>query len=309
LKSVVDTKLKELDLVSFTNKKAGTLSGGNKRKLSVAIAMIGAPPVVFLDEPSTGMDPVARRFMWDVIAKIATSSKLCSIILTTHSMEECEALCSRIGIMVGGRLRCEGSIQHIKNRFGKGFAAEIKLDPPTAEYIERVAGTMKNLLGHTPDAPIDSITIKREMLPSIGTSLNAVERINEITPVGAGWTIHAAFERSFTPSPSAPPNSKEIPLLEFVSWWAIEDIAASCTNYITVVAFPEAEMNERQGSQLRFKIPPQKESLGKLFAKLEQAKKIVNIQSYSLGQTSLENIFNSFASQQEEERGVARGLK
>jgi ATP-binding cassette subfamily A (ABC1) protein 3 len=74
------------------------LSGGNKRKLSVAIAMIGEPSIVFLDEvmifqnslilsqPSTGMDPVARRFMWQVISRISTQDALCSIILTTHSM-------------------------------------------------------------------------------------------------------------------------------------------------------------------------------------------------------------------------------
>jgi ATP-binding cassette subfamily A (ABC1) protein 3 len=71
---------------------AGTYSGGNKRKLSVAIAMIGNPPVIFLDEPSTGVDPAARRFMWDVISRISSVRKTTSIVLTTHSMEEAEAL-------------------------------------------------------------------------------------------------------------------------------------------------------------------------------------------------------------------------
>ena len=63
-------QLREMDLTDFADKAAGSLSGGNKRKLSVAIAMIGSPSIVFLDEPSTGMDPVSRRFMWDVISKI-----------------------------------------------------------------------------------------------------------------------------------------------------------------------------------------------------------------------------------------------
>ena len=85
----VEDKLEQMDLRSFANKAAGSLSGGNKRKLSVAIAMIGDPRIVFLDEPSTGMDPVARRFMWEVIANISTRSAngQCSVILTTHSME------------------------------------------------------------------------------------------------------------------------------------------------------------------------------------------------------------------------------
>lgn len=99
--ATVNEQLKRMDLVQFANKKAGTLSGGNKRKLCVAIALIGPgnvpPPIIFLDEPSTGVDPVARRFMWNVISRIATERRQCSIILTTHSMEECEALANRVG--------------------------------------------------------------------------------------------------------------------------------------------------------------------------------------------------------------------
>ena len=64
-----------MNLKSYENVCSMNLSGGNKRKLSVAIAMLGNPPIVFLDEPSTGMDPEARRFMWDVISKISTLRK------------------------------------------------------------------------------------------------------------------------------------------------------------------------------------------------------------------------------------------
>jgi len=99
-----------MDLLRFANVCAGKLSGGNKRKLSVSIAMIGNPPIVFLDEPSTGMDPEARRFMWDVISRISTERKRSSIILTTHSMEEAEALSTKMGIMVEGELKCLGSV-------------------------------------------------------------------------------------------------------------------------------------------------------------------------------------------------------
>ncbi len=61
-----------MNLKEYENKMSGTLSGGNKRKLSVAMAMIGNPRIIFLDEPSTGMDPKARRFMWKVISRVAT---------------------------------------------------------------------------------------------------------------------------------------------------------------------------------------------------------------------------------------------
>ena len=72
---MIEAKLVEMDLKKFENVCAGTYSGGNKRKLSVAIAMLGNPSIVFLDEPSTGMDPGARRFMWNVISRISTERK------------------------------------------------------------------------------------------------------------------------------------------------------------------------------------------------------------------------------------------
>ena len=63
-----------------------------------------------------GMDPVARRAMWDVVESVSSHQKLCSVVLTTHSMEECEALCGRLCIMVGGRMKCLGSVQHLKSK-------------------------------------------------------------------------------------------------------------------------------------------------------------------------------------------------
>jgi len=122
LEDQIRVLLDALSLTQYQNRKAGTYSGGNKRKLSAAIAMIGNPPVVFLDEPSTGMDPVSRRHMWSFIN--TTMEGRC-VILTTHSMEECEALCHRLGIMVDGQLRCLGTPQHLKSRFGHGYQLDV----------------------------------------------------------------------------------------------------------------------------------------------------------------------------------------
>ncbi|KAJ0389512.1 hypothetical protein ATCC90586_012024 [Pythium insidiosum] len=97
--SVID----RLGLGEFRKRLTRGLSGGNKRKVSTAIALLGDPAIVILDEPSTGMDPSARRKMWNVIAA-QCAAKATSVLLTTHSMEECEALCSRVGILVKGRL-------------------------------------------------------------------------------------------------------------------------------------------------------------------------------------------------------------
>ena len=65
--------------------------------IGVGIALMGSPQLVFLDEPSTGVDPGARRFMWDIISRLSTHRKECTVVLTTHNMEEAEALCSSIG--------------------------------------------------------------------------------------------------------------------------------------------------------------------------------------------------------------------
>lgn len=117
--NIINTIIEEMSLNEFINKKSGNLSGGNKRKLSVAIAMIGNPPIILLDEPSAGMDPEARRYMWKVIHKITKKRKKSSVILTTHSMEEAETLCQKMGILVNGKFKCFGSASIIKEVYGK----------------------------------------------------------------------------------------------------------------------------------------------------------------------------------------------
>ena len=120
----VCSALSQVTLTPYADRVCGSYSGGNKRKLSLAIALVGSPAVVFLDEPSSGMDPVSRRHMWEIIMRERT---LRSIVLTTHSMEECEALCTRIGIMTAGRLQCLGGQQHLKTKYGGGYMLELRV--------------------------------------------------------------------------------------------------------------------------------------------------------------------------------------
>ncbi|XP_012866697.1 PREDICTED: ATP-binding cassette sub-family A member 3 [Dipodomys ordii] len=121
----VENTLRGLLLEPHANKLVRTYSGGNKRKLSTGIALIGEPAVIFLDEPSTGMDPVARRLLWDTVARARESGK--AIVITSHSMEECEALCTRLAIMVQGQFKCLGSPQHLKSKFGSGYSLQAKV--------------------------------------------------------------------------------------------------------------------------------------------------------------------------------------
>lgn len=122
----ITTKIaEELNFTKHLDKQVKAYSGGNKRKLSTAVALIGNPTVIYLDEPTTGMDPGAKRNLWNVVCKVRDKGK--TIILTSHSMEECEALCTRLAIMVNGEFKCLGSSQHLKNKFSQGFVLTVKV--------------------------------------------------------------------------------------------------------------------------------------------------------------------------------------
>ncbi|XP_041364325.1 cholesterol transporter ABCA5-like [Gigantopelta aegis] len=124
--SLVNYYIENLQVEDHVNKWAVKLSGGTQRKVSYAISMLSTPQIVLLDEPSTGMDPQSKRFLWDTISSSFKSSGR-GAILTTHYMEEADALCSRVAIMVNGQIQCLGPTQHLKDKFGSGYLLEIKL--------------------------------------------------------------------------------------------------------------------------------------------------------------------------------------
>jgi ABC-type multidrug transport system ATPase subunit len=122
--ATVDESVKRMCLESHQHTVCEHLSGGNKRKLSTAVALIGDPDVVLLDEPSTGVDVGARRFLWDIIGDIRKRGH--ALVLTSHSMEECEVLCTRLTIMVAGQFRCLGTPTQLKAKYGDGYTLTIK---------------------------------------------------------------------------------------------------------------------------------------------------------------------------------------
>ncbi|KAG7397743.1 hypothetical protein PHYBOEH_000282 [Phytophthora boehmeriae] len=118
LKSSVDKMIDDVGLTEIRHALAKTLSGGQKRKLSVALAFLGGSKLVFLDEPTSGMDPYSRRFTWNLLQQ---SREDRVIVLTTHFMDEADILGDRIAILADGQLRCAGSSLFLKNRFGAGY--------------------------------------------------------------------------------------------------------------------------------------------------------------------------------------------
>lgn len=131
ISDITNKMASELGFSKHLDSRIKVFSGGNKRKLSTALALIGDPSLIFLDEPTTGMDPGAKHQLWSIINKTRNSGR--SVVMTSHSMEECEALCTRLAIMVNGEFKCLGSTQHLKNKFSKGFILTVKTGQDSAD--------------------------------------------------------------------------------------------------------------------------------------------------------------------------------
>ncbi|KAF8390227.1 hypothetical protein HHK36_024752 [Tetracentron sinense] len=156
LTQAVEESLKSVNLFhgDVGDKQAGKYSGGMKRRLSVAISLIGDPKVVYMDEPSTGLDPASRNNLWNVVKRAKQDR---AIILTTHSMEEAEVLCDRLGIFVDGSLQCIGNPKELKGRYGGSYvftmttssSEEAEVENlvrrlyPSANKIYHISGTQK----------------------------------------------------------------------------------------------------------------------------------------------------------------------
>lgn len=116
IKNKVDEIINEFDLNEVENDLAKTLSGGWQRRLSITMSLISEPKILFLDEPTLGLDVIARRELWHIIKKLKNKV---TIILTTHYLEEVEALSDRVGIMAKGILKAEGTVEELKKISGK----------------------------------------------------------------------------------------------------------------------------------------------------------------------------------------------
>ncbi|KAH8387873.1 hypothetical protein KR093_009980 [Drosophila rubida] len=232
IKPLSERLAKALGFMRHLDKPTNVYSGGNKRKLSTAVAMIGGPAVVYLDEPTTGMDPAARRQLWNVVCAVRDSGK--SIVLTSHSMEECEALCTRLAIMVNGEFQCMGSTQHLKNLYSKGLVLKLKV------YCGRA-----------------TLRISHMYVPQNTTLLSR--------------SLHY--------------RSSMLSVIHFV---------------LSLCVFSD----DNRG-MLSYYIPLTDIKWSKIFGVIERNRYRLNIEDYSISQTSLEDIFLEFAQLQRSDTRVA----
>jgi len=165
-----------IDLVGLTEKKGSkirTLSGGQRRRVDVALGIVGRPELLFLDEPTTGFDPAARRQFWDLIRALAAEGA--TILLTTHYLEEAEALADRLAVLVGGQIVAEGTPATLGGRAQAGAKVSWRSDGTNqTETVPDPTDLVRRLVKE--DADLSTLTITRPTLEDIYLNLIGATR-------------------------------------------------------------------------------------------------------------------------------------
>ncbi len=184
-----------LDVVALREKKDAwveKLSGGQRQRLAIACALVGNPDLLFLDEPTTGLDPQSRRQLWDVIE--AFRSRGGTVVLTTHYMDEAERLCDRIAVMDHGRVIALGSPRELIASLGADHVVEFALADGAEPPAEAVLAALPGVVSARRDGPRWSLTVAEphRSLPALMTELE--RRGAEMTEL---LTHHATLEDLF----------------------------------------------------------------------------------------------------------------
>jgi len=305
VKEAAASKLAQVGLSEFdSDRLAAGYSGGMKRRLSLANATIGNPQIVFLDECSTGVDPVARREIWEMISNMVSDKNVpkedrTSVILTTHSMEECEALCPRIGIMAGGNLKCLGSAQQLKSKFGQGYQVELKIknvETADKDYVDILNGLAKTA-GVTEDDAIErgdeiflDLDKTKEALNEVSSDGYLTDLVNEKNLNGQGYLV---WKEAKSP--------RGIDLDE-IAEFATSELRMRFLFEFFNTTYPDNVLRERQDTKTRYEVSSKGVRIGDIFAAIEENKVRLMVAEYGVSQTSLEQVFNIHAAEAEKSK-------
>ncbi|CAL7936973.1 unnamed protein product [Xylocopa violacea] len=176
---MVESALRRLDLLKYAHKRVSSLSGGNKRKLCAALSVMAPVPVILMDEPTSGMDPTTKDLMAKTIKRMTKNQ--CCVILTSHSVTECENLCNRVGILAKAGLRCIGPPHHLKHKFGEGYIAFLRFRQPVSS-----ADLRRAIVKYFPQAVVSSrqasaarLLVPRSQDMPVSTSFNKLKLLAE----------------------------------------------------------------------------------------------------------------------------------
>jgi ABC-2 type transport system ATP-binding protein len=136
---IADDLLERFSLTDAARRKVSTYSGGMRRRLDIAMSLIGSPPVIFLDEPTTGLDPQSRAEVWDSIRQLAANGT--TVLLTTQYLDEAEQLASRIAILHQGRIIANGTLAELKQLFPPAKVEYVEKQPTLEEIFLAIIGT------------------------------------------------------------------------------------------------------------------------------------------------------------------------
>jgi ABC-type multidrug transport system ATPase subunit len=177
----VKAVLKAVGLEAFASRMAAKLSGGNKRKLSLGIALIGNPTVLLLDEPSSGMDAAAKRVMWKTLAALVPGR---SLLLTTHSMEEADALADRAGIMAG-RMLAIGTSDYLRRKHGNGYYLHLVMKSAPHTSDQEITKLESWIMARFPGANIEDKTYHGQIRFSVpaGKDIETESKVTDVDEI------------------------------------------------------------------------------------------------------------------------------
>ena len=193
--------LERFDLVDVADRLPSTWSGGMRRRLDLAMGLLGDPRVVFLDEPTTGLDPRSRRAMWDVVRGLVAEGV--TILLTTQYLEEADSLADRIGLLDGGRLVAEGTSDELK-RLVPGGAVRLSFDDADA------LGTAARVLGVAPADPA-ALVLEVPSDGSVPALRSLLARLDDARVDVAGLTVTTPGLDDVFLALTGRPTSEEVP--------------------------------------------------------------------------------------------------
>jgi ABC-2 type transport system ATP-binding protein len=168
----VDESIRTAQLEEKRRSRVGGLSGGQKQRLAMACALVGDPELLFLDEPTTGLDPQARRHLWDLVDELKKSGR--TIILTTHYMDEAQRLCDRVGIMDHGKVIALGTPQQLIATLGGEDIVEFAVDGETGVDVAALTA-IEGVQSHRVDAGLHQLSVSglHKAMPLIFAALTS----------------------------------------------------------------------------------------------------------------------------------------
>jgi ABC-2 type transport system ATP-binding protein len=166
--------LERVGLIEAADRKVGGYSGGMKRRLDLAMALVHSPSILFLDEPTTGLDPQSRSALWDEVQRLATDDGV-TVFLTTQYLEEADVLADRVGIIDRGRIVAEGTPDELKRDIGGDTVEAIPADPHDLESAAEVLARFGQGAAHSPKGVAVRLSRGAEQLADIVRALDEAD--------------------------------------------------------------------------------------------------------------------------------------